>query len=401
MNSGDMTLTDSLAPGPPLWAIPALAALLLVASTLGAYGAKAIAPITRVDGVLLVPVALNGQGPYQFMLDFEARQVVVDGDIAQSLSLGRSAVAMVENEAGDSAFASLSPIESLDVGGLRLPANEAMVMDLSGLKSRLGTPVAGILPGRITGKTLECDFQFGRLVVTDGAFGPAGQRAADTIKAQLDDGPPAVMALLNGEHSRPLALDPTFAGTLALSEAALEEMGVMKENTPRLSIERVPEDGPPPLGHTQVRIASLRVGTTEIAGPVCAVLDPTGRDRLGLGFLEHFRVTISQTESSGALWLERVGSGPLRAPAIVGYGLSLARFRDGFWHVDVAKGSPAARAGIAAGSALVRINGRIIKNLSYETLAARLAAGEGNEIELGLRHGDEERTVELVAERLL
>ncbi len=358
---------------------------------------------TRVRDVFLVPVEVNGVGPYPFILDLGIGDAVINTDVAEYLKLETSSATTVANETGEPVRAFVAPVDLVRLGEQALPLAKALVMDLAGFSQRLGMDVAGIMPGWFPGKELTLDFEQNRAILSDWVSGALHAAPGQlNVRMRVDEGPPTVHGLVNSKHLRAFVLDTTFAAVVGMPEAALRELGILREATPRLVVEPGPDDAPEPLGHTQIRLESLRVGAANIGDPVCTVLESGAQARIGLGFLQHFRVTFLMDKDVGVLSLEPRRTAVLRDPPIVGYGLSLAQYQDGLWRVCVAKGSPASRAGIASGDRIAAINGESMRDQPYAELAARLTAGDGDEIELGLRQrGDQGRTVRLAAKPLL
>jgi len=80
--------------------------------------------------VVLVPVLVNGKGPYQFALDTGAGQTVVSSELAEELVLGHGE----EREAlgaGGKVSVFLSKVASIAVESARLEDISVVITDLS------------------------------------------------------------------------------------------------------------------------------------------------------------------------------------------------------------------------------------------------------------------------------
>jgi len=357
--------------------------------------------ITVSRNAVGVSVALNGAGPYSFVLDLGAPHPVVDAEVAAFLNFEKLPVPAVEARgfSGEGVRADVVRIERFAVGDAMARDVRFLAMDLGPLTALFGERVSGVFSGRelgaeaavdLAGRTLTLRRASEALVVDD--------RASNTVSMVEDaGGVPTVSAVLNGRHVRPVVIDTTFGGTVGVSEPALRELGLLTADTPRLTLA-APCDGVA-MGETQIRLERVRVGGAEVLEPVCVVLGPGEAPRLGLGFLRHITATVNFER--GLLRLRPGAKPPLRDPGIVGFGLSPARWDGGAWRVWVAQGSPAARAGFASGDVLEKVDDQSVAPLSYGELAARLEAQEGDGVTVTLSRRGGPQTATLVAERLL
>lgn len=94
--------------------------------------------------VVLVPVLVNGRGPYQFALDTGAGQTVVSSELAEEVALekGEKREAL---GAGGKVTVSLSKVNSIAVGCAGLEDLPVVVTDLSVLRLAIGARLDGIL----------------------------------------------------------------------------------------------------------------------------------------------------------------------------------------------------------------------------------------------------------------
>jgi predicted aspartyl protease len=88
------------------------------------------------EAALLVPVRINGQGPYRFVLDTGATLTCLDQSLAGQLSLperrGMRGVGAGVRQAG---AVSLVSVETVEVGTARAEDLTACVLDLSALRT--------------------------------------------------------------------------------------------------------------------------------------------------------------------------------------------------------------------------------------------------------------------------
>jgi predicted aspartyl protease len=94
--------------------------------------------------VVLVPVLVNGKGPYQFALDTGAGQTVVSSELAKELVLdpGEKKEAL---GAGGKVSVSLSKVNSIAVESAKLEDLPVVIADLSLLRLAVGGKLDGVL----------------------------------------------------------------------------------------------------------------------------------------------------------------------------------------------------------------------------------------------------------------
>lgn len=97
------------------------------------------------EAALVVPVVINGQGPFDFVLDTGATLTWVERDVAAQLELpaARGAVGFGAGVGGQ-ARVDLVRIDSLRIGEARVFDVVGRVLDLSGLRA-VGANIDGLL----------------------------------------------------------------------------------------------------------------------------------------------------------------------------------------------------------------------------------------------------------------
>ena len=363
------------------------------------------APITLLADTILVPLAINGVGPYPFLLDLAAPGPIIDSEVAKFLKLPNlpNVRATRQSTSGKQIAATAAQITTLQAGPAAARNLTATVAGLRTFKRRLGSPVAGIISGREFGPNLRIDFaaatiDFSKpeppLATTDTGVVPFEPNGAGT---------PILNATLDGQHVHPFAIDTTLAATIAAPETMLRRLGLITGATPRLELD-APPTGQTHPGQTQLRIKSIRVGPAEIRDPICA-LDIDGHTpRIGAGFLRRFRLTIDY--DTKLLRIEPIDpTQTMRDPPLHSYGLGLWRFngdaRARYWTIWVAKNSPAQKAGLLSGGILTAIDGKDLKEMPHDAIDALLQPQQNTKITLSVLQGDHTHTVELVPENLL
>jgi predicted aspartyl protease len=105
---------------------------------------------TVAGGYLLVPVTLNGAGPFEFLLDTGATTTMIEPALARRLELPlgeRESIASITSET----VAERSRLESLTIGSTTIVDADVLVAPL-GAVGRLGGRVQGVLGNDVLGR---------------------------------------------------------------------------------------------------------------------------------------------------------------------------------------------------------------------------------------------------------
>ena len=118
--------------------------------------------------VALVPVRINGSGPYTFALDTGASESLVDKALARKLDLKKVGTARNVSGIRSSGPATVYQVSSWKVGQLKLPPNKVFSTDLAGSRPlHLDGLLGSDLLSRFASVTI--DYQSERLVLRGNA----------------------------------------------------------------------------------------------------------------------------------------------------------------------------------------------------------------------------------------
>lgn len=114
---------------------------------------------------LVVPVLINGRGPYPFVLDTGATVTCVDDELAAALALPevRGVIGTAAGIGGEGGLRLVS-VDSLSMGGVRAHELEACVIDLEHL-SGMGLELDGLIGLNVL-KEFRVTLDFERNIVT-------------------------------------------------------------------------------------------------------------------------------------------------------------------------------------------------------------------------------------------
>lgn len=118
--------------------------------------------------LIVVPVLVNDEGPFDFILDTGAGTMVVGEELAAKLTLPRGT-----SQEGHGATAPIevvmTTLESLSIGDQQGAPLEAAIMDLKPLRMRIGAEIDGIIGHNFLREfRVSVDYPRGRLELNRG-----------------------------------------------------------------------------------------------------------------------------------------------------------------------------------------------------------------------------------------
>ncbi len=259
--------------------------------------------------LLLVPVRVNDEGPYQFILDTGAGTTLLSPPLADSLGVqttgskrGQTAGGVVEARTG--------VLDSLGVGEVRRQKVDVAILDLSALERAVGASVDGDL-----GYNFLKDF---RLTID---FRASALRLDDPKRCEYFGPPPLVELPIQLAHpAKPLILVEAYlnergpfrfaidTGTSTTAIAARLAHDLQLETRPIGTVTI----GGAPIAMQAARLQSLGLGSATVrdldilVGDFLEVLSQATGTRLdgivGYNFLRHYRVGIDYPNNAFSLF---------------------------------------------------------------------------------------------------
>jgi Aspartyl protease len=240
---------------------------------------------------IVIPVKVNHQGPFDFMVDTGSQVTVVDPFLGAELSLKPRATVGLISAAGH-ADASISVLESLEAGFQTVEYPLAIVHDLGQVKAA-DSRIRGVLGEDFLAHfDMFIDYEHKMLCLdASGRMGAqvGGERISLVGPQDPGDGLPFALRLVLAVHisgvvARPLLLqlDSGSDSPILYQTRGKSRLALLDQATPRtgaLSVaQRAFADMPP----RELRIGTRTVRQISFATPVSAAYDMPTRDEDGL-----------------------------------------------------------------------------------------------------------------------
>ena len=252
-------------------------------------GEEASLPMEIVGAQIVVPVTIDGRGPFRFSLDTGAGRTVVDRSLARELKLPVIGASRVGDPARPEAIAAEEVrIESLGLGGATVSRLTADSWDRAELDPAART--RGALGMEVfAGRLLTLDYPGRRVVVARGELpAPDGRQVVayrrsegGTLLVPVSIGQLAIEADLDTGSPEGLALPKSFAGRLTL-QGELARIGRGRTAAGEFVV------------YGARAADTLRVGSIEIERPFLTFNDYLPNANIGYRLLRHLAVTLDQ-----------------------------------------------------------------------------------------------------------
>jgi predicted aspartyl protease len=252
----------------------------------------------RKQALILLPVFVDGRGPYSFLLDTGATATVVSNELADALALPRGEEQEGRGAAGKMTLVG-SQLPSLTVGKETIESLPVSVTDLTFLGRAMDAQVDGAL-GHSFLKHFAMTLDYATNALT--LRRPVGgmERAPDQREiafrwANAEDPLVVVQVFVNGRGPYDFALD-TGASSTVISLELASELGLATERISQLTA------GGGNGTVSRVQLSSLAVGAARqenLAAAASDFLTQLSRELgsrlqgiVGYDFLRHYRVTL-------------------------------------------------------------------------------------------------------------
>lgn len=241
------------------------------------------------EDAFIVPVTIEGEGPFLFLLDTGAGTTIVDQRLAARFP---SAVSPVSNSfllagADRVPYGAVLGIERLGIGGAEFKSLSAVVFDLETISAAIGCQLDGILGFPLFRNCLlTLDYRLREVRIEEGRLPPADGRRI--FACEGDGRRPAIPVQVGGKFVHAV-IDTGFRGYMRLPESAIsmeeEDLWMGRSTTiAGLAIKRyAPLAGPLQLGGFRLHLPVQAIAGIEEGAPL-----------IGTRILRRFRLTFDQ-----------------------------------------------------------------------------------------------------------
>jgi len=355
--------------------ISSLCATLVVATILRSQpgpvhlAAPVSIPFMLVKNHIVLPVSVDGKGPFAFVLDTGNKYTAIDIDKARALGLSFGREVTVGGVGSSTSKGAFVDGSSVTIAGLEAhPQPLSLALPLAPLAARLGREFDGILgEDFIRLFVVEIDYKQ-RLVRLHDARSFVYSGAGEAIPIRFDAGHPIVRATIRPVGGTPI--EGEFKLDIGAEALTLHAPFVEEHDLPGNSVTTVRSLGSLGAGGASVgrvgRLGSIRIGRFELRDPIAVF----SRDRSGAfanaGLQGNLGATIVRNHR---LFLDygrkRIILEPNPAFPASGdrafSGLSLEAVGPGFTAIrvaDVLEDSPASDAGFRPGDVIESVDGK-------------------------------------------
>lgn len=364
-------------------------------------------PFQFIDNRIFIPVSLNGQGPYSFVLDTGSSDWDVSHEIAGQLGLEPEGTQTIWGAGEGKVESNTLHVAETGVGSARFRNQLFDSTDFSILNRVIGFThfdgIAGVPVFRSYAVGIDFDRGFVQLMAPAAYTPPAG---AIRVPFTTPDGStPLVSGRIVGVAGN-FIVDTGDRSSLTLFGPFWRAHGLDKKLAPTLNALTGYGVGGPIRGLI-VRVPHFEFGGAQ-ANDVVARLslqksggfaDPFIAGSIGSGLLRRFHVTFDYAHKQIVL---QPGAGFAKPDRFDRAGLWLGRGAAGFEIYDVIADGPAAHAGLRTGDTIVAVDGKPISHIDLFALRARLADPRaGNIVSVAYRRGKTDAKAKLSLRDLL
>lgn len=343
-----------------------------------------------VNRHIYLPVKIEKGGPERlFLLDSGAGMTMIDKGLAETLGLEVGGKIPGAGAGGMTDF-SMTRIPRFSTGGIEFEEQTAIIYPIADLTGRY----SGIETGGVLGYDFLSRFvtriDYEKRAVT--FFRPGSQpsiEGADTVQAPLFHKILSTGAVLDGKHEGTFLID-TGANSSVLQKPFADANGLLDG---RKTVEIIVAGAGGEDRAAVARFGSIRIGETELAGPVFTI--PLGGKGIGAfegisgvignDILERFTVWLDYGNQLAVLRPNRSAGDPFWPDRS---GMQITADDEGALVVRlVIPGSPAARIGIRPGDTLETVGGVAATGDNIERVLSLLRGSGGDTVEIEFRRG--------------
>lgn len=374
--------SGTVAAAPLLLAVPAPEAVVHARATGGSEPAMVEVPIRVQSGHVYLDVEINGKGPFHFLFDTGASNVLTP-NVAKRLGLPVRNNLKATGTGGAQAGGSTT-VDSIRLGGVTLSNQTFYVLELPPGTSD-DAPVDGLIgfewldrfPARL-------DYAHATLTLYPGRIAP-DMGAAVPARLSFRGRRPQIDGKVDGIDGH-FTIDTGSAGSLTLSTPFVADHDLATRYHARTRVMSARGIGGPVYA-LLARAELLDLGTATAKRPVTFLSQQSagtsvGKDtagNIGFGVLRQFTIFFDYPRKQ--IYFQR--NADWGQPDLADRsGLRLERSNGAFTVAFVAEGSPAAAAGLKAGDRIVSVNATASATLASEDVRKLLKGPVGTRVSM-------------------
>jgi hypothetical protein len=364
----------------------------------------AVIPFELIGDHIYVSAKVNGSGPYRFIVDTGGVNLV-DSSLVKPLSLQITGQETGHGVGAETVESGKTTIDRLDLGNHTFTSEKFYTFDLDQLYPGGGVKMMGMVGAPLFARYATCiDFSRHEIELIN--------------PADLDRQPAGTVLPMSTKESV-ITIHASFDGVPGVFQVDTGSPTTLTLNTPFVTkhdlLSRFPrhvESSSGGVGGSvreyTVRGKNLVLGSLSIVNPITALAvaskgnfaraDLAGN--IGNGALKRYVVTFDLP--GHRLYLQPYEPAPPNLDTYNRSGLRIDVEPTGFRVVSVAKGTPAAEAGIRVGDLIVTVNGKPSTSISLPEIRDELRERPaGSVFTMGVRTDDKTREVQLTLRELL
>jgi len=370
-------------------ALVSLVAFVVVASC----QTPSVIPFRLIDNRIVVPVTINGKGPYQCIVDTGAGSIISTevakalGEKVQFAEVG-GGVGEKRVMSGSTTLDSVSfprGIEIKDVSTTVIPFDDMQhVFGKATIDAVFGTPL-------FERYMVTVDYEKQELTLIENARAPRTMSGTEILIQR--SGIPVIAAQLDGVQAR-FGLDLGARSALLLYTPFVEKNNLRAKYKAGFETvtgwgiggpvrSQIARAGVLKLGDTEVRSIVIRLSTQKAGATTETHLDGL----IGPDVFRQFRTTFDYARSRVVL---QKASGYGKPDSYDRLGAWFGQQQDAFFALDVVKGGPADLAGLRKDDVILAIDGKGTSELLLPETRARLRTlPPGTSVQLEIRRGQQ------------
>jgi hypothetical protein len=388
----------------------AFAILVPFAVGVGCVTAAPTIPFELCDNMVLVPVRVNGSGPYSFLLDTGASTSFLNQTLADTLGVGTRGQHDTKVGAGESSTKlGFAKDVVFSLPGVDLPAQNVAVVPLAGIEAAIGHKVGGIVGADLFKRYVVTIDYAGRIVTLEDPKTFAYSGKSEGIAIRLSGGRAFFKATVTPAGGAPIAaefiLDSGDDSTLTFHTPFVEKHHLRAAGQKLVAHVSTGLSGE--SRNWRGRISSFACGGFVIDRPVATFsearrgseADGSYDGVLGGEILRRFRVTVDYSRRQMILEPNSAFADPyefdMSGAALAGHGPDFKTIA-----VErVSGGSAAADAGLMPGDTIEGVDDSSAETLGLDRVR-QMFRQDGSQHSLAVRRGTQLVNVTLTIHRL-